>query len=141
MGRDSIEPFIVNKSKGVFILCLTSNPGALEIQNNNNDAMPVYQRVVKIASELNINNNIGLVVGATQSELMSKLRDSSIGLPWLIPGIGVQGGNLETSVKNSNRLGIGIINVSRSILYSEDGSIQSIVNSALKYTKKIRSFL
>ena len=72
---------------------------------------------------------------------MSNLRDSSTGLPWLIPGVGVQGGSLETSIENSNRLGIGIINVSRTILYSEDGSIQSIVNSALKYTKKIRSIL
>jgi len=141
MGRDSIEPFIKNKSKGAFILCLTSNPGALEIQNNNDDIIPVYQRVAKIACELNINNNIGLVVGATQSKLMSNLRDSSTGLPWLIPGVGVQGGNLETSIENSNRLGIGIVNVSRSILYAEDGSIQSIVNSALKYTKKIRSIL
>ena len=55
--KNSIEPFIVNKSKGAFILCLTSNPGALEIQNNSDSGTPVYQRIVKIASELNINNN------------------------------------------------------------------------------------
>ena len=69
-------------------------------------------------------------MGATNENQMSSLRDSSESLSWLIPGIGAQGGDLETSVKIGNRNGIGIINISRSIIYAGDGSIDDISASA-----------
>ena len=56
-------------------------------------------------------------------------------------GIGVQGGDLETSIKIGNQNGLGIINVSRSVIYAGDGSVDEISKSAWDYTKKIRSFL
>ena len=63
-------------------------------------------------------------------------------LTWLIPGIGAQGGDLEASVKIGNKDGcLGIINVSRAIIYAGNGSINDIAQSALNYTQKIRSFL
>ena len=68
-------------------------------------------------------------------------REKTPYLPWLIPGIGAQGGDLEASVKIGNKNGLGIINVSRSIIYAGNGSINDIAKSALNYTKKIRSFL
>ncbi len=139
MGRDSINPFITYKDKGTFILALTSNKSAVEIQDDENDSCPLYERVIKIATELNLNDNIGLVVGANNIQLMSKIRKISNDLPWLVPGIGVQGGNLEKSVSISNHNGIGIINVSRDILYAGNGSIKEIIESAQRYTKKIRS--
>ena len=49
---------------------------------------------------------------------MSLLRENTESLSWLIPGIGAQGGDLETSVKIGNKRGLGIINVSRSIIYA-----------------------
>ena len=72
---------------------------------------------------------------------MKSLKEKTPFLPWLIPGIGAQGGDLETSVKIGNQKGLGIINVSRSIIYAGDGSIEDISKSALNYTEKIRSFL
>ena len=141
MGRDSIKPFIENKSKGAFVLCLTSNTSSSDLQFciKNNDKL--YEYVAKLCVDLNANDNIGLVVGATKPSLMKSLRAKSKELSWLIPGIGAQGGDLETSISISNSTGVGIVNVSRGILYAGDGSIEAIVKSAQNYTKKIKAIL
>tara|TARA_B100000686_G_scaffold87569_1_gene94319 strand:+ start:540 stop:1358 length:819 start_codon:yes stop_codon:yes gene_type:complete len=139
MGRDAIDPFLHYDNKGVFILAMTSNKSATEIQNNKNDVEPLHERIIKIANELNVNDNIGLVVGATNTEKMNTIRKSSKDMPWLIPGIGAQGGDLEKSVSISNQNGIGIINVSRGILYAGNGSMEDVIQSAKKYTEKIRN--
>ena len=141
MGRDAIKPFIENPAKGVFILAVTSNASASEIQEHVNQSNPLYKKVIQIAMELNTNENIGLVVGATKTEVMQKVRELSNGMPWLIPGIGTQGGDLETALKISHKSGIGIINISRGILYAGDGSLNNVVQSAIKYTEKIRSIV
>ena len=91
--------------------------------------------------ELNSSNNIGLVIGATKTNMMEDIRELSFGMPWLIPGVGTQGGNLEQALKISSKNGIGLINVSRGILYSGNGTINDIVDSAKKYTKTIREII
>ena len=141
MGRDAIDPFIENPAKGAFILTVTSNPGARELQEHGGWADPVYKKVIQIASELNKANNIGLVVGATQTDVMENIRQQSEGMPWLIPGVGNQGGDLETALEISHQNGIGIINISRGILYAGDGSIENVIKSAKNYTEKIRSIV
>ena len=141
MGSDSITPFIQDNTKGAFVLCLTSNNSSKDFQFIKKKNTPLYQIVANKVKSLNNNNNLGLVVGATNEDQMSSLRDNSETLSWLIPGIGTQGGDLEASVKIGNRNGLGIINISRSIIYAGDGSINDIAESALNYTKKIRSFL
>ena len=141
MGRDAIEPFIENPERGVFVLALTSNSKAAEIQNHKNNRGHLYEKVIHIANELNANNNIGLVVGATKTDQMEKVRELYPGLPWLIPGVGTQGGDLETALEISHQNGMGIINVSRGILYAGNGSIDDVIKSAKNYTEKIRSIV
>jgi len=138
MGEDSILPFIDNASKGVFILAVTSNDSAINIQNHGTSDLPLYKKIIQMGSKLNINNNIGLVIGATKTNMMENIRGLSFGMPWLIPGVGSQGGDLEEALQISSKDGIGIINVSRGILYSGDGTINDIVDSAKKYTNRIR---
>jgi orotidine-5'-phosphate decarboxylase len=72
---------------------------------------------------------------------MESLRNISSGLSWLIPGIGAQGGDLEASISIGNKDGVGIVNVSRGILYAGNGSLDAIVQSAQNYTNKIREIL
>ncbi len=141
MGSDSITPFIEDKNKGVFVLCLTSNNSAKDFQFMMKKKSTLYEMVGDKVKSLNHNDNLGLVVGATNKEQMLSLRKRTSPLPWLIPGIGAQGGDLETSVKVGNKQGLGIINVSRSIIYAGDGLIDDISNAALDYTEEIRSFL
>ena len=141
MGSDSIIPFIEDEEKGAFVLCLTSNKSALDFQYASIDNDKLYENVAKLSVHLNQNKNVGLVVGATNEKQMNDLRVISPQLPWLIPGIGAQGGNLEASILIGNRNATGIINVSRGILYAGDGSLDSIVESAQSYTTKIRRYL
>ena len=142
MGADSIVPFISNTEKGAFVLCLTSNESGKDIQkfkNNNNTIM--YEYISKLCYKLNTNDNIGLVVGATNPENMQQIRQLN-SLPWLIPGIGAQGGDLKQSVTISNKeKSIGLINVSRGILFAGDCSIHDIVQAAENYNYQINGNL
>ena len=141
LGRDSIEPFIKNPNKGVFILAVTSNPSAHELQEHGGPSNPLYKKVIQLAVELNSGDNIGLVVGATQIEVMEDIRKQSKGMPWLIPGVGSQGGELETALNISHENGMGIINVSRGILYAGNGSMKAVIQSARDYSDKIRGIV
>ncbi len=141
MGRDSIEPFIENPEKGVFVLCLTSNNGADDFQYLEADGISLYQYVARLVLDLNIHNNLGLVVGATRPEAMSRLRSETKGLSWLIPGIGAQGGDLGASIEIGNKTGTAVINVSRGILYAGNVSLDDVSQAAQSYTNQIRAFL
>ena len=140
MGSDSIIPFIQNKEKGAFVLCLTSNDSAKEIQLFENGTDALYQFISKLGDSLNTNNNIGLVVGATNPSFMEQIRAMN-SLPWLIPGIGAQGGDLEQSVTISNKNNsIGLINVSRGIIFAGNSSIEDIKNAAKYYNDNINGY-
>ena len=138
MGSDSIKPFIENPEKGVFILCRTSNPSAKDLQDLTVGKNNLYEKVAKMAVKLNINNNIGLVIGATVPSEISKIRKIAPKLPFLIPGIGAQGGDLEKSMQYGNENGIAIINISRGISFAGDMSSQAIKNAAQNYVGKMR---
>ena len=141
MGRDSIIPFIDDTRFGAFILCLTSNPGSSDLQKKMINDSPMYLSVLDMLKELG-QDNIGIVVGATQEDEMRKIRSEAPLIPWLIPGIGKQGGNLEMSVKIGNENGaIGIINVSRDILYHNNSSQDDIYSRTLFYHNQIKGFL
>jgi orotidine 5'-phosphate decarboxylase subfamily 2 len=121
MGLDAIEPFLERRNKGVFILCKTSNAGAKEIQNLV-CSEPLYQVVAKKALGWNKYGNLGFVVGATQESELTTVRDI-VGqdAPLLIPGVGAQGGDLQTAVTfgtNSDG-GLGIFTISRDIIFAQ----------------------
>ena len=83
MGQDSIIPFIENEQKGVFLLAKTSNDSSGYLQNINNTVFLFMKERVKMAKELNKNNNIGLVVGATVPEELRSIRELSPEMPFL----------------------------------------------------------
>ena len=124
LGFDSIEPFIQYQDRGVFILCRTSNAGAVDFQALNFEVdgsrRPLFEIVAQKASEWNIHGNIGLVVGATYPEELRLIRQSHPDMPLLIPGIGAQGGDLALTVRYGvNAQGQrAIINSSRQIIYA-----------------------
>ena len=124
MGHDSIKPFLDYQDRGVFVLCLTSNPGSMDFQTLNCDGQPLYMRVCEKASQWNSNQNIGLVVGATHPDSLTQLRSCAGEMPLLIPGIGAQGGALEKAVigGSANFTKTALLNVSRSVLYASKGA-------------------
>ncbi len=124
MGSDSVIPFLEFHDRGVFVLCLTSNPGSRDFQYLTVDSEPLYMAVARQVNEWHLEyGNCGLVVGATHPEDMGSIREIAPGLPLLIPGIGAQGGNLYTAVQfGTDRKGKNaLIAASRSILYASSG--------------------
>ena len=141
MGRDAIEPFLTRPEKGAFILCRTSNPSAIDLQNSSSNEKTLYLRVAEMAVELNTKNNVGLVVGATASPEIDIIRAVAPDLPFLIPGVGAQGGDLEASFTSGNRDGVAIINVSRGISFAGDRSAAAIRSEAENYVKRMRGYI
>lgn len=122
LGKDALLPFIDNPEKGAFILALTSNPGSIDIQELVCGSKPIYLHVVEMARSLSKNSNVGLVVGATKVLLLKELLLEAIDLPLLIPGIGVQGGDIETLKAALRDYKAAVYaNASRSIIYASSG--------------------
>jgi orotidine-5'-phosphate decarboxylase len=128
LGSDAVEPFIQFKDKGIFILCRTSNAGAADFQSlkcvTDKGLKALFEIVADKAQEWNITGNVGLVVGATYPDELKIIRQKLPNLPFLIPGIGAQGGDVATTVKNgvSPQGDKAIINSSRQILYASKGA-------------------
>jgi len=144
LGRDSVQPFLDRADRGVVILCRTSNPGATDLQDlivsdGGRDARPLYQHVAeKIAHHWNGNGNCALVVGATWPQQLREVRAIVGGLPFLVPGVGAQGGDVEAVVTNAKTAdGTGlVVSSSRAILYASDGD--DFADAAAAAAKSLR---
>ena len=138
LGKDSVDPFVANPEKGVFLLCKTSNPGAGDLQDLSvvgaeppidpnqgayvGSPRRVYEYVAELAQTWNTRGNVGLVVGATQPEALARVRALAPDLWFLAPGVGAQGGDLEKALSAGLRAdGMGmLIPVSRGISRAKD---------------------
>jgi orotidine-5'-phosphate decarboxylase len=134
MGFDSAEPFLQNEEKGVFFLCLTSNPGSQDFQHFNDGTCDLFEQVAATVNSWNTRGNCGLVVGATHPDELSTVRSIAAELPFLIPGIGAQGGDLVASVKNGTDAdgSLALFNSSRAIIYAsqEENFVDAARNAA-----------
>lgn len=136
LGSDSLEEFTRYADRGVYVLCRTSNPGANEIQHLESGGKPVYMHVAALAERLNANGNVGLVVGATAPQQVAEVRQVSK-LPFLLPGVGAQGGDADAAVRaawNGDPASC-LISASRSVLYAksparEASSLKAQLNAA-----------
>lgn len=120
LGADSLEEFTRYDDRGVYVLCRTSNPGARDLQHLEAGGRPVYRHVAELAARLGSGGNVGLVVGATAPAEVAEVRGVS-SLPFLLPGVGAQGGDVEAAVRaawNGDPASC-LVAASRSILYAE----------------------
>ena len=129
MGRDSLQPFLDRAEKGVFILCRTSNPGGSDLQNLElASGEPLYERVAALGGVWNADGNVGLVVGATAPAELAEIRDTVPEIPFLVPGVGAQGGDAEAAVEYGLAdypdadIGVGLVNSSRGIIFAGEES-------------------
>ena len=125
LGTDSLAPFLERADKGVFVLCRTSNVGGADLQalvvTGDGQQRPLYEAVAELARDRwNGHGNVGLVVGATFPGELARIRQMCPRLPFLLPGVGAQGGDVAAAVRNAlDEDGAGfIINSSRQILYA-----------------------
>ncbi len=137
MGHDSLEPFFTYEQKLVFVLCLTSNPGSHDFEEQQlKSGFTLYESVLKKVLEWSRNGNAGIVVGATKSSRLREIRAAAPGLFLLIPGVGAQGGSLQESAAcgMDERGGCALINVSRGIIYPEGdfASVEAFMSAVEK---------
>jgi len=133
LGGEALQPFFERKGRGIFVLVKTSNPGAGEFQDQ------IYKVIAEHVVIWNTNGNIGVVVGATYPKELAEIRKVVGDMPILIPGIGAQGGDLESVLKNglnSNKQGL-IISSSRGIIFAPNPreatlSLDHKIKAALK---------
>ena len=138
LGSDSISPFIENESKGAFVLCVTSNPTGRELQEYGGDS-PLYLKTADMVQGLNSRENLGLVMGATKPGQLTELRAQYPLLPFLIPGVGKQGGAEEIALESCRSCGQGLINVSRSISFPADGKFpENVRQAAESYARRFK---
>ena len=124
LGRDSVQPFLDRADKGVVLLCRTSNPGAKDFQDLDCGGRPLYQRVAEtIARDWNGNGNCLLVTGATWPQELASVRAIVGDMPFLVPGVGAQGGDVAAVVANGKTADGGglLVSSSRAILYAGNG--------------------
>jgi orotidine-5'-phosphate decarboxylase len=145
LGGDSMTPYFDRKDKGVIILCRTSNAGSGDLQDLEIKGEKLYKVVAKKAvNEWNYNKNISLVVGATYPNELKEIRSLVGDMPLLVPGVGVQGGDVQATVKNGvDKSGTGMmINSSRGIIFSDSGANfdQAARKTALGLRDEINSY-
>jgi orotidine-5'-phosphate decarboxylase len=125
LGRDALEPFLAYSDRFAYVLCRTSNTGAAEFQALDTQGQPLYVAVARrVAGWATEGAPVGLVVGATAPEELAQVRAAAPHLPFLVPGLGAQGGDVDTVLAAgpategsaaSIRGGALLVNVSRAI--------------------------
>lgn len=141
MGNDSLAPFFNYDDKWTIVLALTSNPGSQDFQILEAEGKPLYEHVMNKATQWAGSDQLMFVIGATQPAELARLRGLFPDHFFLIPGVGKQGGDLETISKNglSRDCGGLLVNVGRSLIYAGDG--EDFTNEVSKMAKSYQQVM
>jgi orotidine-5'-phosphate decarboxylase len=130
LGRDALEPFLDaarHEGAGIFCLVKTSNPGGADVQDVVlTDGRRLWEHVAGLVRELGDEligdrglSSVGAVVGATFPHEVARARELLPRAPFLLPGIGAQGGNpAELAAAFSGGPGSALVSASRSVIYA-----------------------
>jgi orotidine-5'-phosphate decarboxylase len=143
LGGDGILPFVIRPEHGAVVLCRTSNASAGQLQDVDVAGEPLYLAVARrAAAEWNPYDNLLLVVGATYPEELREIRTAVPDLPFLVPGIGEQGGDLAGVLAGGLTAdGNGLlISSSRGIIYAGGGEAGAIRAAAEDLNRQINAF-
>ncbi|MBV8887723.1 MAG: bifunctional orotidine-5'-phosphate decarboxylase/orotate phosphoribosyltransferase [Chroococcidiopsidaceae cyanobacterium CP_BM_RX_35] len=125
-GQDQVAPFLVYPNKAVFVLCCTSNPGAIALQEYPNTESPLYLQIVKEAKNWGTLEQLGLEVGTTGPEVLARIRAVAPERIILARSIWAQSGNLTNILMAGlNKSGDGLlIPVPQELLTSDQPKVQ-----------------
>jgi orotidine-5'-phosphate decarboxylase len=130
LGEEAIRPLLEREDRFAYVLCRTSNPGAGEVQDLQVGDERLHERIARIVGGWGPGGTVGLVVGATAPDELARIRGVAPGLPFLVPGVGAQGGEIDpvlregpaTTAPGAGRPGGGLlVNVSRGIARAASG--------------------
>jgi uridine monophosphate synthetase len=123
LGRDALQPFLQDETRGAFVLVKTTNPGANEFQALVvGSGEPLYVHLARRVAAWPEAERVGLVVGATDPQAVGRVRSVARGTWLLCPGVGAQGGDLDATLEAGLRPdGMGVlVAVSRSLAQADD---------------------
>jgi orotidine-5'-phosphate decarboxylase len=123
MGSDSVTPFLEFENKWAIVLALTSNVGGFDFQTiKSENEKALFEEVLETSQKWGTIENMMYVVGATRAEQLTQIRNIIPNHFLLVPGIGVQGGNLRQVAKYGMNSDCGLlVNSSRGIIYKGKG--------------------
>ena len=123
MGVDSVQPFLEFQNKWVILLALTSNEGAFDFQFfENAEGQTLFEKVVEQAQQWGTPEDLMFVLGATKTEYLARLRKAAPKSFFLVPGVGAQGGDLASVLKDATNDEFGVlVNSTRGIIYQSSG--------------------
>jgi orotidine-5'-phosphate decarboxylase len=143
LGEDAIAGYLERPDRFAYVLCRTSNAGALDLQSLRVASAwgkdgsftapdePLWARVARVAGSWGPGGTAGLVVGATAPDELRAIRAIAPGLGFLVPGVGAQGGAIDAVLASGpaavapagSRPGGGLlVNVSRGIVSAAVGN-------------------
>ncbi|MBE2320207.1 orotidine-5'-phosphate decarboxylase [Solirubrobacter sp. CPCC 204708] len=148
LGRDSLEPLVQaarEHGAGVFVLVRTSNPGAADILDAQlATGERLWEHLARLVDELGQAGpaglkDIGAVTGATEPEHLQRLRELMPHTPFLLPGIGAQGGDIA-SVAPAFAPGraAGLVTASRSIANAHEATGATPSDAARAEAERLR---
>ncbi len=126
LGYDSLLPFLKDPSKGAFLLCKTTNPGTVDLQElplaGEGEPLHLYEKIALLAQEWNVNHNLGVAVSGLDAEALRRVRQLAPDLWIMAPGVGIPGKELTAALQSGLRPdGLGmLIPASRSITHAAD---------------------
>jgi orotidine-5'-phosphate decarboxylase len=147
-GRDSLEPLVeaaAAAAAGCFVLVRTSNPGAAELQDEGDP--PLHERLAELVRELGVGHVadcglslVGAVTGATQPDLLARLRELMPRAVFLLPGVGAQGGRVaDLGAAFAPHPAAGLVTASRSIVDAHTDSGGDPARAAAAAAEKLRA--
>ena len=145
VGMDAVTPLLGRPGKMIFVLVRSSNITGNDFQRWPSERAPLYRFVTAQINTLARDHadQLGMIVSATQPRDLALLRSWAPSIPFLIPGIGVQEGDLGTAVQHGmTRGGTGpLIGVARAIIYaSADGDYAAAARTAAaEWVERIRA--
>ena len=143
LGRDSLAPFLDREDAGCFLLCRTSNPGGADVQELELDSGElVYEAVADLAASWNVHGNVGLVVGATTPDELAAVRERVPDLPFLVPGVGAQGGDEAAAATHATAAnGAGLVNSTRGVIFAGEDSTSAFDEAAAEAARDLKERL
>jgi orotidine-5'-phosphate decarboxylase len=149
LGRDALEPLIKaarENAAGAFILVRTSNPGAadlLDLELASGERL--WERLSTLVDELGRRGesplkDVGAVTGATEPEHLARLRELMPQTPFLLPGIGAQGGDVSAIAPAfaPGKAG-GLVTASRSIANAHESTHAAPAEAARAEAERLRA--
>lgn len=144
MGEDSVRPFLEYKDKWTILLGLTSNAGSKDFELQPAGSGLLYEKVLTTAAKWGSPDNLMYVIGATQADEFTRIRELTPDHFYLVPGVGAQGGSLEAISKKAMNTDIGLlVNASRAVIYAsaKEDFAEKARQVAADYQAKMSGYL